>query len=273
MSSYGAVEHTTREPERTSRSRGAVASLLLVPALLARMHARAAAEPSVLDEPHARPILRDGHGQLLAGRHGALTIFQCVELADGRDGIDIFACAERSCSLPYVMLADALELLRLCTHECCPGAQSVIHVLGERGTALGSERLSERTEPDCRPSAPIGIVRAAAKAGKPTVHFGGAAHDVLRLLGEEEVRAIQAASAQAPTAASPPQPQPKSPPPQPPPSKPGGRLTAQATPTAKPLAPIGVAPAGQQPDSDAGAGKQRRGSVITGQAKRPPKNR
>ena len=95
----------------------------------------------------------------------------------------------------------------------------------------------------------------------------------LRLLGEEEVRAIQAVSAQAPTAASPPQPQPKSPPPQPPPSKPGGRLTAQATPTAKPLAPIGVAPAGQQPDSDAGAGKQRRGSVITGQAKRPPKNR
>lgn len=167
--------------------------MLLVPALLARMLTRAAGEPSALEQPFERPILRDGNGQLLLGRHGAVALLQCVELADGRDGIDIFVCTERVGALPYAMLADALELLRLCTHECCPGAQSVIHVLGDGG-------LDETMDVDRRPSVPIGMVRAAAKASKSTVHFGGAAHDVLKLLGDEELRAIQVTAIRPPSA-------------------------------------------------------------------------
>lgn len=205
--------------------------MLLVPVLLARLHARAAAEPAAFDEPGDRPIIRDGDGRLLLGRYGSVCVVELIELPDGRDAIDVFACAERPGALPYAMLSDALELLRLCTHECCPGAQSVIHVIGERG-------LDETVPAEHRPTSPIGVVRAACKANKPTVHFGGMMNSVLKLLGDEEVRSIQLSSPPSPpkeapkpaAPASPPAEEPK--PPKPPKSKAGRPPTPQQQPGA-----------------------------------------
>ena len=96
-------------------------------------------------------------GQLLIGRYGALIVLQCVELPDGRDGIDIFACAERSCSLPYVMLADALELARRAQRR--ERAQRLVRQVGavrerhvaQRGRAdapCGEEGGEERGDDD-----------------------------------------------------------------------------------------------------------------------------
>ena len=175
--------------------------LLLVPSLLGRLHARATTEPATIHDPIERPVLRDGQGQLLIGRSGSVCVLQFVELADGRDAVDVFACSERLGRMPYEMLNDALELLRLCCHECCPGAQSVVEIIGSGSSSLGN--LDERSPPETRPTAPIGVVRSACKAGKTTVHFGGASHSIQRLLGDEEIRAIQA-SGNAPGKTGPP---------------------------------------------------------------------
>ena len=83
------------------------------------------------------------------------------------------------------MLTDALELLRLCVSECAPGSTAEHQVIGLSG-------LNDRSPPESRPTAPIGVVRAACKAHKPTVLFGGQQQSVIRLLGEEEVRATHA---------------------------------------------------------------------------------
>jgi len=175
--------------------------MILVPSLLGRLHARATTEPATINDPLERPVLRDGQGQLLLGRSGSVCVLQLVELADGRDAVDVFACSERTGRMPYEMLDDALELLRLCCHECCPGAQSVVEIIGSGSSSLGN--LDERSPPETRPTAPIGVVRSACKAGKTTVLFGGASHSIQRLLGDEEIRAIQA-SGNAPGKAGPP---------------------------------------------------------------------
>ena len=168
---------------------------LLVPSLLSRLHARAAQDPANLDEPEARLVMRDGQGQLLMGRCGACCVVQLVDLPDGRDAIDVFACAVRPSALAYGTLNDVLELLRLCLAEVAPGAQSEHHVIGsaKQGTPpddviLG---LSETIPPPQRPTVPIGTVRAACKAGKATIHFGGSQQSVLQLLGDEEVRSTK----------------------------------------------------------------------------------
>ena len=197
---------------------------LLVPSLLTRLHARAAQEPAALDEPDSRVVLRDDTGQLLLGRSGACVVVQLVDLPDGRDALDVFACAPRQSSLVYVMLADVLELIRLCIAQCAPGAQTEHHCIGASG-------LDDASPVTARPTAPIGTVRAACKAGKAAVHFGGQSQSVLALLGEEEVRTtMQAAAAPkplVPRAAALPQPRAsKSPPP--PPPKPVGKAPTNA---------------------------------------------
>ena len=156
--------------------------MLLVPQLLPRLHVRASQEPAARDEPESRQVVRDSAGRLLLGRHGACCVLQLVELPDGRDAVDVFACARRPGALPYAMLNDALELLRLCVSECAPGVQPEHHVIGAAG-------LDDESPPERRPTAPIGVVRAACKAGKTHVHFGGANQSILQLLGDEEVRA------------------------------------------------------------------------------------
>ena len=167
---------------------------LHVPALLARLHTRASQEPNFGLEPSTRRIARDEHGQLLLGRHGACCVVQMVELSDGRDAIDVFGCAKRPSKLAYAILADALELLRLCVAECAPGAQTEVHVIAPHKDA----GLSESLHPDMRPTAPIGVVRAACKAGKTHVFFGGAQQPVGVLLGDEEVRLAALALVKAP---------------------------------------------------------------------------
>ena len=52
--------------------------------------------------------------------------------------------------------------------------------------------FSEQASADDRPSAPIGVVRAACKANKQTVVFGNVSHSVVSLLGMEDVREIVA---------------------------------------------------------------------------------
>lgn len=163
---------------------------LLVPSLLTRLHSRASQEPPALDEPESRFILRDGEGQLLLARCGACVLLQLCELPDGRDAVDVFACATRPSALVYVMLGDALELLRLCVSECAPGSQTEHHVIGASG-------LDDHAPPGSRPTAPIGVVRAACKAKKATVLFGGHQQSVVRLLGDEEVRSTHALAAAA----------------------------------------------------------------------------
>ena len=59
-----------------------------------------------------------------------------MELPDGHDAVDVFACATRPVR-DALRVSDALELLQLCVQECCPGAQNVIHILGEHGASHG----------------------------------------------------------------------------------------------------------------------------------------
>lgn len=156
--------------------------MILVPSMLALLHARASQDPEVLCEPGYRQCHRDELGRLLLTRGTSCVIFSQVELPDGREAIDVLACSERAGPLPYTMLADALELLRLCSYECAPGAQTEHHVIGERG-------LDEQCPPSKRPTAPVGIILAAARAGKPAVLFGGQQQSLLKLLGEVELQA------------------------------------------------------------------------------------
>ena len=65
------------------------------------------------------------------------------------------ACKLHGLQIPLEHLFnDALELLRLCVSECAPGVQPEHHVIGSSG-------LDETIPPDMRPTAPIGVVRAA----------------------------------------------------------------------------------------------------------------
>ena len=159
--------------------------MLHVPSLLSLLYARAAQEPAAREEPDSRQMVGNDAGRLLLSRHGACCILQKAHLADGRDAVDVFACAHRAGALPYSMLNDALDLLRLCLAECAPGVQLEHHAIGASG-------LDESMLPDMRPTAPIGVVRAACKAGKRHIHFGGANQLVSTLLGGEETRQILA---------------------------------------------------------------------------------
>ena len=62
--------------------------------------------------------------------------------------------------------------------ECAPGVQPEHHVIGAAG-------LDDESPPQSRPTAPIGIVRAACKAGKAYVHFGGSNQSIQLLLGDD----------------------------------------------------------------------------------------
>ena len=68
---------------------------------------------------------------------------------------------------------------------------------------IGAAGLDETIPPDMRPTAPIGVVRAACKAGKAHVHFGGSNESIALLLGSEETR--QTLASAPPRKASPPQ--------------------------------------------------------------------